>query len=68
MKIISGKELTKILEKKSWMLKRITGSHHIYIKEGKRERISVPVHKNKPLKVGLLKHIMKLAQIKEEEL
>jgi predicted RNA binding protein YcfA (HicA-like mRNA interferase family) len=68
MKIISGKELAKVLEKKSLMLKRITGSHHICTKEGRRERISVPVHKNQPLKVGLLKHIMKLAQIKEEEL
>lgn len=68
MKIISGKELCRILGKKDWRLKRITGSHHIYIKEGRKERISVPVHRNKPLKVGLLKHIMKLAQIKEEEL
>lgn len=68
MKVISGKELTRILERKGWTLRRITGSHHIYVKEGRRERISVPVHKNKPLKVGLLKHIMGLAQIKEEEL
>ncbi|MCM8799060.1 MAG: type II toxin-antitoxin system HicA family toxin [Candidatus Omnitrophica bacterium] len=68
MKIITGKELCRILEKKGWILKRITGSHHIYTKEGRRERISVPVHKNKPLKIGLLRYIMKLAQIEEEEL
>ncbi|MDI6758704.1 MAG: type II toxin-antitoxin system HicA family toxin [Candidatus Omnitrophota bacterium] len=68
MKTISGKELCSILEKKGWLLKRITGSHHIFVKEGKKERISVPVHKNKPLKIGLLKHIIKLVSISEEEL
>ncbi|MGI8637013.1 MAG: type II toxin-antitoxin system HicA family toxin [Segetibacter sp.] len=30
MKTISGKEFTKILEKKGWSLKRIHGSHFIY--------------------------------------
>jgi predicted RNA binding protein YcfA (HicA-like mRNA interferase family) len=68
MKIISGKELCKILEKKGWQLKAIKGSHHVYIKPGRKERISVPVHGNKDLKLGLLKAIMKLAEIKEEEL
>jgi predicted RNA binding protein YcfA (HicA-like mRNA interferase family) len=35
---------------------------------GRRERITVPVHGNKPLKAGLLRHLMKLAEIEEEEL
>ncbi|MCL1463332.1 type II toxin-antitoxin system HicA family toxin [Argonema galeatum A003/A1] len=30
MKSISGKQLGKIVEHKGWVLKRITGSHHIY--------------------------------------
>ncbi|XZO01597.1 MAG: type II toxin-antitoxin system HicA family toxin [Microcoleus sp.] len=30
MKSISGKQLCKIVEQKGWVLKRITGSHHIY--------------------------------------
>lgn len=35
---------------------------------GKEEIITVPVHKNKDLKKGLLKAIMKVAEIKESEL
>ena len=35
---------------------------------GRIERISVPVHGNKPLKLGLLKHFMKVAGLGPEEL
>ena len=68
MKTISGKELCKLLEKKGWKLARINGSHHIYTNQGTIFRISVPVHKNKDLKIGLLKSLMKIAGIKETEL
>ena len=50
------------------MLRRIQGSHHIYTKEGRRERISIPVHGNQPLKIGLLKSLMKIAEVQESEL
>lgn len=63
MKHISGKELCKLLEKSGWELLRINGSHHIYGKSGQFERISVPVHKNETLKTGLLKSILKIADI-----
>jgi len=68
MKEVSGKELARILEKDGWKLARIKGSHHIYIKEGRIERISIPIHGNKPLKMGLLRHFLKLAGIKRAEL
>lgn len=68
MKTISGKDFARLLEKKDWMLKRTKGSHHIYAKEGNAIRISVPIHGNKPLKVGLLRHLMKVAEIDESEL
>ncbi len=68
MKTVSGKELCKILEKKGWQLKAIHGSHHVYMKEGRKERITIPVHGNKDLKLGLLKAIMKIAFIKESDL
>ncbi len=68
MKSISGKELCKILEKKGWQLKKIHGSHHVYMKAGRKERISIPVHGNKDLKIGLLRSIMKIAEIREDEL
>ena len=68
MKSASGKEFAKLLEKKGWELKRIKGSHHVYMKSGNPARISVPIHKNTPLKIGLLKHLMKIADIEEKEL
>ena len=64
MKDISGKELCKILKQNGWELKIIKGSHHVYMKEGRKERISIPVHSNKSLKKGLLKAVIKLAGIK----
>ena len=68
MKQISGKEFCKVLEKQGWQLLRIKGSHFVYSKPGRDERISVPVHKNKPLKIGLLKHFMKVARFNENVL
>ncbi len=61
MKAVSGKELARLLEQQGWQLLRIHGSHHIYGKPGTIVRLSVPIHGNRPLKVGLLKHLLKLA-------
>jgi predicted RNA binding protein YcfA (HicA-like mRNA interferase family) len=68
MKAVSGKDFIKILEKHGWILLRISGSHHIYGKTGNIVRLSVPVHGNQPLKTGLLKHLMKMAEIEETDL
>ncbi len=68
MKILSGKEFAKILERKGWKLSRIKGSHHIYVKEGHKENISLPIHKNEDLKSGLQRYFMKIASIDECEL
>jgi predicted RNA binding protein YcfA (HicA-like mRNA interferase family) len=68
VKQVSGKELVRILPRHGWELRRINGSHHIFAKQGKIERISVPVHGNQPLKMGLLRHVMKVAELSEEDL
>lgn len=68
MKSISGKKLCKIVESKGWILKRITGSHHIYQKTGNPAILSIPVHKNQDLKLGTLKSLMKIANLEEEDL
>jgi len=68
MKAVSGKSFAKLLEKNGWRLLRIQGSHHIFGKEGSIVRLSVPIHGNQPLKQGLLRHLMKLAEISESEL
>ena len=61
MKNITGKKLCKILEENDWTLVRISGSHHVYTKEGEEARIVVPIHGNKEIKIGLLKAILKTA-------
>lgn len=66
MKQLSGKDLAKLLEKNGWKLARVKGSHHVYTKEGRIERLSVPIHGNKPLKIGLLKHLLKTAGLDVE--
>jgi predicted RNA binding protein YcfA (HicA-like mRNA interferase family) len=68
MKSISGKELCKIVEKKGWILKKITGSHHIYEKTEVNQILSIPVHRNKDLKIGTLKALMKIAELTEQDL
>jgi predicted RNA binding protein YcfA (HicA-like mRNA interferase family) len=60
---MNGKELVKILKENGWILDRIKGSHNIMIKEGKRA-IPIPVHGSKDLPKGLLKAILKQAEIK----
>lgn len=38
------------------------------MKEGRHERIVIPIHGNRPLKLGLLRAQMKIAGLTEEEL
>ncbi|MPZ75863.1 MAG: addiction module toxin, HicA family [Deltaproteobacteria bacterium] len=68
MKTVSGKDFARLLEKHGWELKRVTGSHHVYAKFENPARISVPVHGNASLKIALLKHLLKLSGISENEL
>jgi predicted RNA binding protein YcfA (HicA-like mRNA interferase family) len=68
MKAVSGKDFAKMLERNGWSLLRVQGSHHIYGKAGSDVRLSVPIHGNRPLKTGLLHHLMKLAGITEADL
>jgi len=46
----------------------VNGSHHIYGKPGSVVRLSIPIHGNKVLKTGLLRHLLKAAEIDEGEL
>jgi predicted RNA binding protein YcfA (HicA-like mRNA interferase family) len=68
MRSVSGKEFAKILERHGWSLLRVQGSHHIYGRAGSDIRLSVPVHSNQALKTGLLRHLMKMAGLTENNL
>lgn len=60
--------IARLLERHGWQLMRIHGSHHIYGKPGSIVRLSVPIHGNKPLKTGLLRHLAKLAEIPDSQM
>ena len=66
MKSISGKDFAKVLEQNGWVLLRVQGSHHIYGKPGIPDRISVPIHGNKSLKIGLLRYLLKVARLSDD--
>jgi predicted RNA binding protein YcfA (HicA-like mRNA interferase family) len=68
MKTVSGKKLARALERSGWSLLRISGSHHIYGKAGSIVRISVPVHGDQLLKIGLLNHLLKMSGLTEADL
>lgn len=68
MKSISGKALCKDIEKRAWVLKRVTGSRHIYSKECAHAILSIPVHGNRDLPIGTLRSIMKDASLTEKDL
>ncbi len=68
MRSASGKEFVKVLERHGWSLLRVQDSHHIYGKAGSDVRLSVPVHGNQALKAGLLRHLMRMAGLSENDL
>lgn len=68
MKSVSGKEFARVLERHDWRLCRVTGSHHVFTKAGSEVRLSVPIHGSKPMREGLLRHLMKIAGIAESDL
>lgn len=67
MKPLSGRDFARVVEHHGWKLLRISGSHHIYGKTGSVVRLSIPIHGNRPLKPGLLRHLAKLAEIPNED-
>jgi len=67
MKALSGRELARLVERNGWKLLRISGSHHIYGRPGSVVRLSIPIHGNKPLKTGLLAHLLKSAGLSDAD-
>lgn len=68
MKQVSGKDLARAVQRRGWTLARVHGSHQIFVMAGRRERIVIPVHGNRPLKIGLLRALMKIAELTESDL
>lgn len=61
---MTGNKLAKILEGEGWTVVRIKGSHYIMKKDGELATLSIPVHRGKDIKPGLLNFILKKANLK----
>ena len=67
MKQVSGKDFCRALERQGWTWVRTRGSPQRYQKPG-HAPVTVPVHDNTPLKVGLLHRLMKETGLTEDDL
>lgn len=54
---MTGRQVIKMLKAAGWTLDRISGSHHIMVKDGRA--VSVPVHGGRDLKQGLIAGIQR---------
>ncbi|MFZ3146054.1 type II toxin-antitoxin system HicA family toxin [Methanothrix sp.] len=65
---LTPQKVKAILEKKGFVLKRITGSHYIFAHPETKRRVTVPYHSNQDIARATLKQILEDAGIKIEEL
>lgn len=59
--------MIRAFERAGFSMARVSGSHHIMKRDGHPNNVSVPVHGNKPLKVGTLRGIISSAGMTVEE-
>lgn len=64
---LKPKDVIKAFERAGWVNRGFKGSHVKLIKEGNPNILSIPVHKGKPVKIGLLKDQIRKAGLTEEE-
>ena len=58
---MNAKQVMDVLKKNGWTLDRVNGSHHIFIKEGRRS-VAVPMHGSRDIG-KLARRILKEAGI-----
>lgn len=54
---VTGQEMVRFLQREGFELLRVRGSHHFLAKA--ELRTTVPVHGNRPLKIGTLRGILR---------
>ncbi len=65
--IVTATKLFKVLKKKGFILGRIKGSHHVFVRNTDQVSVSVPFHKGRDLGRGITRSILKDANISLEE-
>lgn len=64
---LKPERVIKAFERAGWAIRNQTGSHVILKKEGNPSLLTIPVHKGKPIKKGLLMAQIKAAGLTVEE-
>ncbi len=64
---LTADKIIKILIKKNFKIKRRKGSH-IQLEDNEGRRVTVPIHSSRKIGRGLLRKIMRDAEISREEL
>ncbi len=64
---LKPERVIKAFERAGWKVKGQKGSHVKLTKEGNRNILSIPVHKGKPIKQGLLRDQIAKAGLTVEE-
>jgi len=62
---VTGKQLVRFLQQQGFSLLRVRGSHH-YFQRGNLHT-TVPVHVNRPLKIGTLRSILRDIEMSPRE-
>lgn len=65
--VVTAQKLIKVLKKKGFVLDRVHGSHHIFVRTKDQITVSVPVHKGRDLGRGITKAILEDAHMSQEE-
>jgi predicted RNA binding protein YcfA (HicA-like mRNA interferase family) len=64
---LKPEKVIKAFERAGWINKGQRGSHVKLIKRENPNLLSIPVHKGKPMKIGLLKDQIRKSGLTEEE-
>jgi predicted RNA binding protein YcfA (HicA-like mRNA interferase family) len=64
---LKPEKVIRAFERGGWMNKGQRGSHVKLIKQGNPNILSIPVHKGKPIKLGLLKDQIRKSGLTEEQ-
>jgi len=64
---LKPKKVIRAFEKAGWTNRGQRGSHVKLTKAGNPNILSIPVHKGKPIKIGLLKDQIKKAGLTEQD-
>lgn len=64
---LKPERVIKAFQRAGWIIERRTGSHVHLSKEGNKNILSIPVHKGKPIKKGLLNDAIDKARMTVDE-